>query len=107
MKSNHQKEKRAMRNKIKRKRRHNRQLESRLKNQYEHYLKVMNNFEYNTWISEVSNKAVADKVYTKQVSLKNNLINSINKSSSSLNSYDIINESDILDEHCNNICIIS
>ena len=40
-----------LRNKQKRKRKHARQLESRMKNEYAEYLSKMNNYEYETWLS--------------------------------------------------------
>lgn len=108
MRLNHQQQKRALRNKIKRKRRHRRQLESRLKNEYEQYIIKMNNFEYNTWISEVSNKTIADKIYSKQVALKNKINDDLTNRINDIASYDIIdNTFTAYNTSNNNTCLIS
>ena len=52
-----------LRDKRRRKRKHARQIESRLKNEYCEYLTKMNQFEYHTWLSEVTNSEEEDKIY--------------------------------------------
>lgn len=65
------------RSRMRRKRRHIRQIESRMKNQYEDYISKMNRFEYKTWLSEISNKTEDDTIYKKQVKLKESILKDI------------------------------
>ena len=95
-----------LRDKRRRKRKHARQIESRLKNEYSEYLTKMNQFEYHTWLSEITNSEEEDKIYCSQVSNKENNLNELrnrNKYKESLiNAYDIIENNEILQ---NNIAI--
>ena len=97
-------------NKRRRKRRHARQIESRLRNEYNEYLNKMNDFEYTTWLSEVTNEEEEDHIYNKQVSNKEKLLKEINSLENSLpdcdsscyNDSTIIDSYDIVDKLDNN-----
>ena len=97
-------------NKRRRKRRHARQIESRLRNEYNEYLNKMNDFEYTTWLSEVTNEEEEDSVYNKQVSNKEKLLKEINSlenilpdgDNSCYNDSEIIDSYDIVDTLDNN-----
>ena len=58
------------RNKLRRKRRHERQLEIRKHNEDERYNSKMNNYEYDTWLSQVSASTDACAIYGEQVKKK-------------------------------------
>ena len=95
--------KRAMnrlRDKRRRKRKHARQIESRLKNEYCEYLTKMNEFEYHTWLSEVTNSEEEDKIYCIQVSNKENNLNELRRRNERekalISAYDIVDEKDFM-----------
>ena len=108
-------------NKRRRKRRHARQIESRLRNEYNEYLTKMNDFEYTTWLSEVTNEEEEDCIYNKQVSNKEQLLKQINdlenilphryrschEDSSIIDSYDIVDKIDNTDNETDQQCIIA
>lgn len=83
-----------LRDKRRRKRKHARQIESRLKNEYCEYLTKMNQFEYHTWLSEVTNSEEEDKIYSNQVSNKENNLNELRRRNQRekalISAYDII-----------------
>ena len=54
-----------------------RQIESRIKNQYEEYIAKMNRFEYNTWLSEISDQTEHDITYKNQVKYKEQILKDI------------------------------
>tara|TARA_A100001015_G_C14905403_1_gene678108 strand:- start:20 stop:361 length:342 start_codon:yes stop_codon:yes gene_type:complete len=91
-----------LRDKRRRKRKHARQIESRLKNEYYEYLSKMNDFEYNTWLSEVTNSEEQDKIYCSQVANKENILKELRKNNLYknvlLNSYDIIKMEEIMED---------
>lgn len=66
--------KQSTRNKLRRKRRHARQLESRLKNECERYYNKMNNYEYDTWLSQVSAVEERDNIYGEQIKKKEHML---------------------------------
>ena len=70
-------ESKNLRHKMRRKRRHIRQIESRMRNQYEEYIAKMNKFEYNTWLSEISDKTEHDSIYKNQVKFKESILKDI------------------------------
>lgn len=70
-------ESKNLRHKIRRKRRHIRQIESRMKNQYEEYIAKMNKFEYDTWLSQISDKTEHDSIYKNQVKFKESILKDI------------------------------
>lgn len=106
------------RNKLRRKRRHERQLEIRKYNEDERYNSKMNNYEYDTWLSQVSAAKNACDIYGEQIKNKEHMLKDIvNKtairtSDSSLISrdtthsyelcveYDIIDKGDLEPENC-------
>lgn len=103
-----------LRDKRRRKRKHARQIESRLKNEYCEYLTKMNQFEYHTWLSEVTNSEEEDKIYCNQVTNKENNLKELHKynqyNKTITSSYDIINIEEIINNENdieNNKCIIS
>ena len=59
------------RDRRRRKLRHARQLESRMKNEYDEYYRKMNNYEYDTWLSQVCASEEEDSVHTDQIIKKN------------------------------------
>lgn len=75
-------ESKNLRSRMRRKRRHIRQIESRIKNQYKDYISKMNRFEYNTWLSQVSDKTEHDIIYKNQVKLKESILKDIKCSKS-------------------------
>ena len=102
-----------LRDKRRRKRKHARQIESRLKNEYSEYLTKMNQFEYNTWLSEVTNSEEEDKIYCSQVANKENNLNELRgqniRKKTLISTYDIVGRDD-LEVNNNNIeekgCVI-
>ena len=70
-------ESKNLRHKMRRKRRHMRQIESRIKNQYEEYIARMNRFEYDTWLSEISDQTEHDITYKNQVKYKEQILKDI------------------------------
>lgn len=103
-----------LRDKRRRKRKHARQIESRLKNEYTEYITKMNNFEYNTWLSQVTSSEEEDKIYCSQVSNKEKFLNELKKHGKYvdllLNTYDIVENSEILQNNTisqEKECIIS
>jgi len=70
-------ESKNLRHKMRRKRRHIRQIESRMKNQYEEYIAKMNKFEYDTWLSQISDQTEHDIIYKNQVKLKEQILKDI------------------------------
>lgn len=70
-------ESKNLRHKMRRKRRHIRQIESRMKNQYEEYIARMNKFEYDTWLSQISDKTEHDSIYKNQVKFKESILKDI------------------------------
>ena len=85
------------RNKARRKLKHNRQIAARMKNEYAEYLTKMNNFEYNTWLSQVT-----------EVECKNNKkVNEEIKNPIQIEQYDIISKDDIEDDNSKESCCIS
>ena len=70
-------ESKNLRHKMRRKRRHIRQIESRMKNQYEEYIAKMNKFEYDTWLSQISDQTEHDIIYKNQVKLKEQMLKDI------------------------------
>ncbi len=70
-------ESKNLRHKMRRKRRHIRQIESRMKNQYEEYIAKMNKFEYDTWLSQISDQTEDDIIYKNQVKLKEQILKNI------------------------------
>ncbi len=70
-------ESKNLRHKMRRKRRHMRQIESRIKKQYEDYIAKMNRFEYNTWLSEISDQTEHDITYKNQVKFKECILKDI------------------------------
>ncbi len=95
-----------LRDKRRRKRKHARQIESRLKNEYSEYLTKMNQFEYHTWLSEITNSEEEDKIYCSQVSNKENNLKELRKRNKYKevlrNTYDIIENNEVLQ---NNVAI--
>jgi len=90
-----------------RKRRHARQLESRMKNEYEEYYRKMNNYEYDTWLSQVTAEEEDDSVYASQIIKKENILRELVKKegipveeSLSEKEYDIIDDVDSVKENC-------
>ncbi len=75
------------RNKDRRKLKHNRQIATRMKNEYAEYLKKMNNFEYHTWVSQVTESECKTKDIKTDILLKQ---------------YDFISKADIKDDVTNN-----
>ena len=59
-----------LRDKRRRKRKHTRQLESRMKNEYAEYFSKMNKYEYDTWLSQVIAVEEEDIVYGSQIRKK-------------------------------------
>ena len=86
------------RNKARRKLKHNRQIAARMKNEYAEYLTKMNNFEYHTWLSQVT-----------ELESKNNKsrVNKQIKNPVQLEQYDIISKDDIENETSQESCCIS
>ena len=70
-------ESKNLRHKMRRKRRHIRQIESRMRNQYEEYIARMNKFEYDTWLSQISDKTEHDSIYKNQVKFKESILKDI------------------------------
>ena len=68
-----------VRDKMRRKRRHARQLESRMKNEYEEYYRKMNNYEYDTWVSQVTASEEGDTVYSSQIIKKEYMLRDLVK----------------------------
>ena len=102
-----------LRDKRRRKRKHARQIESRLKNEYCEYLTKMNEFEYHTWLSEVTSSEENDKIYCNQVTNKENNLKELRKQNKHENllisAYDIVEESEIIQNYTTteeNGCII-
>ena len=83
-----------LRDKRRRKRKHARQIESRLKNEYCEYLTKMNQFEYHTWLSQVTDSEEEDKIYCSQVANKENNLKELRRYNHSkrtlINAYDIV-----------------
>ena len=102
-----------LRDKRRRKRKHARQIESRLKNEYCEYLTKMNQFEYHTWLSEVTSSEEEDKIYGCQVTNKENNLKELREQNlcknALISTYDIVEDSDviqnIIDKEANG-CII-
>ena len=102
-----------LRDKRRRKRKHARQIESRLKNEYCEYLTKMNQFEYHTWLSEVTNSEEEDKIYCGQVANKENNLNELRRHNiyekELISTYDIVEDKENLQNFKNieeNVCII-
>ena len=102
-----------LRDKRRRKRKHARQIESRLKNEYSEYLTKMNEFEYNTWLSEVTSSEEEDKIYCSQVAKKENNLKDLRRHNQReqavLSAYDVVEDSEILQNNTTieeNGCII-
>jgi hypothetical protein len=96
-----------LRDRRRRKRRHARQLESRMKNEYEEYYRKMNNYEYDTWLSQVTAEEEDDSVYASQIIKKENILRELVKKegipveeSLSEKEYDIIDDVDSVKENC-------
>lgn len=96
-----------LRDRRRRKRRHARQLESRMKNEYEEYYRKMNNYEYDTWLSQVTAEEEDDSVYASQIIKKENILSELVKKegipveeSLSEKEYDIIDGVDSVKENC-------
>ena len=91
-----------LRDKRRRKRKHARQIESRLKNEYCEYLTKMNQFEYHTWLSEVTNSEEEDKIYCNQVSNKENNLNELRRynqrEKALISAYDIVDTKDFVED---------
>ena len=81
------------RNKARRKLKHNRQIAARMKNEYAEYLTKMNNFEYHTWLSQVTE---LESKNNKQI-----------KTLIQLEQYDIISKDDIENDTSEQSCCIS
>ena len=82
------------RNKLRRKRRHIRQIESRMRNDYKEYIDQMNKFQYNTWLSEVTNQTENDIIYTKQIINKEKILKAIKLKAVNEEEYYIINDNE-------------
>ena len=102
-----------LRDKRRRKRKHARQIESRLKNEYCEYLTKMNEFEYHTWLSEVTSSEEDDKIYCSQVANKENNLKELrghnHHEKELISAYDIVEESEFMQNFTNteeNGCII-
>ena len=102
-----------LRDKRRRKRKHARQIESRLKNEYSEYLTKMNQFEYHTWLSEVTSSEEEDKIYCSQVTNKENNLKDLrrynHREKALINDYDVVEDSEFLQDFTNteeNGCII-
>jgi len=95
-----------LRDRRRRKRRHARQLESRMKNEYEEYYKKMNNYEYDTWLSQVTATEEDDPVYGTQQKKKDNMLRDLVKKEKYNKTveveYDIIINDEVtsIDENC-------
>ena len=91
-----------LRDKRRRKRKHARQIESRLKNEYCEYLTKMNQFEYNTWLSEVTRSKEEDKIYCSQVTNKENILNELRKREKDIiSAYDVVEDNEYLQNFVN------
>ena len=99
-----------LRDKRRRKRKHARQIESRLKNEYCEYLTKMNQFEYHTWLSEVTSSEEEDKIYCSQVVNKENNLKELRKQNWHekilINAYDVIEDSENFENIEEKGCII-
>ena len=95
-----------LRDRRRRKRRHARQLESRMKNEYEEYYRKMNNYEYDTWLSQVCASEEEDSVYGAQIRNKEYMLRDLVKEKTpkeeSLREkdYDIIDEVELDKNQC-------
>jgi hypothetical protein len=94
------------RDRRRRKLRHARQLESRMKNEYDEYYRKMNNYEYDTWLSQVCASEEDDSVYTDQIIKKEYILQELVKEkpskeeSGSEKEYDIIDEVELDKSQC-------
>ena len=94
------------RDRRRRKLRHARQLESRMKNEYDEYYRKMNNYEYDTWLSQVCASEEDDSVYTAQIRKKEYILQELVKEkpskeeSGSEKEYDIIDEVELDKSQC-------
>ena len=94
------------RDRRRRKLRHARQLESRMKNEYDEYYRKMNNYEYDTWLSQVCASEEEDSVYTDQIRKKEYILRELVKEkppkeeSGSEKEYDIIDEVELDKSQC-------
>lgn len=86
------------RNKARRKQKHNRQIEARIKNEYAEYLTKMNNYEYHTWLSQVT------ELEDKNIKA---IVNKQIKTPVQLEQYDIVSKDDLEDDNTNENCCIS
>ena len=95
-----------LRDRRRRKLRHARQLESRMKNEYDEYYRKMNNYEYDTWVSQVCASEEEDSVYGAQIRNKEYMLKDIVKDKTpkeeSLREkdYDIIDEVELDKNQC-------
>jgi len=95
-----------VRDKLRRKRRHARQLESRMKNEYEEYYRKMNNYEYDTWLSQVCDSEEGDKMYGDQIRKKEYMLRDLVKEKTPKEElvrekeYDIIDDMELDKNQC-------
>ena len=68
-----------LRDRRRRKCKHTRQLESRMKNEYAEYFSKMNKYEYDTWLSQVTLVEEEDMVYGAQIIKKEYMLKDLVK----------------------------
>ena len=95
-----------LRDRRRRKLRHARQLESRMKNEYNDYYRRMNNYEYDTWLSQVCASEEEDSVYGAQIRNKEYMLKDLvkggysNEESVREKEYDIIDNMELDKTQC-------